>query len=172
MMRWVAQTHQNYVSVTPYNWTASMIHGFQATRQPAIWMGESGPVVIVPGVSRGEEYVKTDFEERAMKMRKETEVITPSYCSIVLEDALGGEILVEQSASKSWLFSRKGKTLTNLLTNIASRVGHLRFTFTPSNPETDTPCIVLESSRPSVLTSTPANISFPHDSIDPFAIFS
>jgi len=64
-------------------------------------MGESGPVVLVPGVSRGEDLkVKADFEERGMKMRKETEVITPSYYSIVLEDALGGEILVEQSASK------------------------------------------------------------------------
>jgi hypothetical protein len=111
MTRWVAQTHQNYVSVTPYNWTAGTIHGFQGTRQPAIWMGESGPAIIVPGVSRGEELkVKTEFRERAMKMRKETEVITPSYYSVVLEDALGGEILVEQSASKSNLVSRQGKT--------------------------------------------------------------
>ncbi|KAJ7733355.1 hypothetical protein B0H16DRAFT_1732399 [Mycena metata] len=48
MTRWVAQTHENYVSVTPYNLTASTIHGFQGTHQPAIWMGESAPVVVVP----------------------------------------------------------------------------------------------------------------------------
>lgn len=101
MTRWVAQTHQNYVSVTPYNWTATTIHGFQGTRQPAIWMGESGPVVVVPGVSRGEELkVISGFEERGMKMKKETEIITPSYYSIVLEDSVGGEVLVEQSASE------------------------------------------------------------------------
>ncbi|KAF5371481.1 hypothetical protein D9615_009625 [Tricholomella constricta] len=142
MTRWVAQTHQNYVSVTPYNWTASTIHGFQATRQPAIWMGESGPVVVVPGVTqRGQLNVKAKFEERGLRMRKETEKITPSYYSIVLDDGLGGEVHVEQSAT--------------------SRVGHLRFTFTTN----ETPYIILESSRPSVLTSTPTNISFPHGTV-------
>src|SRR5882762_9863803 len=40
MTRWVAQTRQNYVSMTPYNETDTSIHGFQATHQPAIWMGE------------------------------------------------------------------------------------------------------------------------------------
>lgn len=41
MTRWVAQTRQNYVSVTPYNISETMIHGFQGTHQPAIWMGMS-----------------------------------------------------------------------------------------------------------------------------------
>jgi hypothetical protein len=48
---------------SPYNWTVSTIRGFKGTKKPAIWMGESGPVVIVPGVSQGEELnVKTDLE--------------------------------------------------------------------------------------------------------------
>ncbi|KAG5648805.1 hypothetical protein DXG03_000154 [Asterophora parasitica] len=142
MTRWVAQTHQNYVSVTPYNWTANAIHGFQATRQPAIWMGESGPVVVVPGVTRKDElHLKANFEERGLRMQKETEKITPSYYSIVLEDGLGGEILVEQSAT--------------------SRVGHLRFTFTTN----ETPYILLESSRPSVITSTATNVTYPDGTV-------
>jgi hypothetical protein len=49
MTRWVAQTRENYVSVTPYNYTDTKIHGFQGTHQPAIWMGESAQVVVVPG---------------------------------------------------------------------------------------------------------------------------
>jgi hypothetical protein len=65
-------------------------------------MGESGPVVVVPGVSRGDKVeVKSKFEERGMNMRKNMEVITPSYFSIVLEDRFGGEVLVEQSASEA-----------------------------------------------------------------------
>ena len=161
MTRWVAQTHQNYVSVTPYNWTATRIHGFQATRQPAIWMGESGPVVVIPGVSRdGEAKVEARFDERGLRMRKETEVITPSYYSVVLEDGFGGEVLVEQSSSEYYL-SVSLHNITILTFLQASRVGHLRFTFTPSNSETDIPYILLESSRPSILTSTPTNISFP-----------
>lgn len=48
MTHWVAQMHENYVSVTPYNYTNTTIHGFQGTHQPAIWMGESTQVVAIP----------------------------------------------------------------------------------------------------------------------------
>ncbi|KAG6829156.1 hypothetical protein H0H87_012494 [Tephrocybe sp. NHM501043] len=144
MTRWVAQTHDNYVSLTPYNWTANSVHGFQATRQPAIWMGESGPVAVVPGfTSKDRLEIKANFDERGLNMHKETEKITPAYYSIVLDNGAGGEVLVEQSAT--------------------SRVGHLRFTFNSSSGEI--PYILLESSRPSVLTSTPTNITFPHGTI-------
>ena len=43
----------------------------------------------------------------------------------------------------------------------ASRVGHLRFTFNYTLP----PYILLESTRPTVITSTPSNITFPSGSI-------
>ncbi|GLB33162.1 putative glycosyl hydrolase family 92 [Lyophyllum shimeji] len=142
MTRWVAQTHENFVSRTPYNWTASSIHGFQGTRQPAIWMGESGPVIIVPGVTRSDQAkVKQRFEDRGLTMRKDTEKISPAYYSITLDDGLGGEVQVEQSAT--------------------SRVGHLRFTFSTNQ----TPYIFLESSRPSVITSTPTNITYPNGTV-------
>jgi hypothetical protein len=101
MTRWVAQTRQNYVSVTPYNYTDNTIHGFQGTHQPAIWMGESGQVVLVPGVGD----VKPVFEHRGMGFAHDTEVISPSYYSVHLQpntDA-GDEIFVEQSASKSFV---------------------------------------------------------------------
>jgi putative alpha-1,2-mannosidase len=118
MTRWVAQTNQNYVSHLPYNWTVDSIHGFQGTRQPAIWMGESGSVAVIPGVSRGASSespkLKTTFEERGMKMNKDTEVITPSYYSVVLEDGVGGQILVEQSASKRSLLSVAFRTTHGL----------------------------------------------------------
>jgi hypothetical protein len=65
-------------------------------------------------------------------MRNGAGVVTSSYYSIALEDVLDGEILVEQSASKSRFFPEKERqTLTDLSTNVASRVAHLRFTFTP-----------------------------------------
>ncbi|KAG6910665.1 hypothetical protein DXG01_008709 [Tephrocybe rancida] len=143
MTRWVAQTHDNYVSLTPYNWTANSVHGFQATRQPAIWMGESGPVAVVPGfTSKDQLKIKANFTERGLNMHKDTEKITPAYYSIVLDDGAGGEVLVEQTST--------------------SRVGHLRFTF---NSTGEVPYILLESSRPSVLTSTPTNISFPDGTV-------
>jgi putative alpha-1,2-mannosidase len=95
MTRWVAQTRQNYVSMTPYNYTDTSIHGFQGTHQPAIWMGESGQVVVAPGAGA----VKDVFEERGMVFRHDDEVLTASYYSVDMEATEGGRIFAEQSAS-------------------------------------------------------------------------
>lgn len=94
MTRWVGQTHENYVSRTPYNVSdAEVIHGFQGTHQPAIWMGESGNVAVVPGVGQ----VLRKFDERGMK--KQAETIGPVLYSVDLLAADGGNIKTEMSAS-------------------------------------------------------------------------
>jgi predicted alpha-1,2-mannosidase len=59
------------------------IHGFQATHQPAIWMGESGQVVISPG--SGE--VKSRFVERAHKFLKQTERSTAYVYEVTMDAA-------------------------------------------------------------------------------------
>ncbi|KAI0693475.1 glycoside hydrolase family 92 protein [Cytidiella melzeri] len=139
MTRWVAQTRQNYVSVTPYNHTDTMIHGFQGTHQPAIWMGESGQVIVVPGAGD----VQSVFEKRGMNFSHDDEVLTPSYYSARLEARTGGTILAEQSAT--------------------SRVGHLQFTFS----DTERPYVLIEASRASVMGSAdPTNVTFPLGSVD------
>ena len=95
MTRWVAQTRQNYVSVTPYNYTDASIHGFQGTHQPAIWMGESGQVIVVPGTGD----VKPLFGERGMAFTHDDEILTPSYYRVKLNPVEGGHVVAEQSAS-------------------------------------------------------------------------
>lgn len=86
MTRWTAQTRENFISQCPYNDLDSHIHGFQATHQPAIWMGESGQVVLVPGVGE----VKPLFEERAHAFRKEDESSTPYVYEVVVDaEAVG-----------------------------------------------------------------------------------
>jgi putative alpha-1,2-mannosidase len=95
MTRWVAQTRENYVSVTPYNYTDTTIHGFQGTHQPAIWMGESGQVVVVPGAGT----IQSLFKRRGMRFSHGEEVTTPSYYRVHLNAIEGGSILAEQSAS-------------------------------------------------------------------------
>ncbi|KAK7026548.1 glycosyl hydrolase family 92-domain-containing protein [Favolaschia claudopus] len=137
MTRWVAQTHQNYVSVTPYNHTASTIHGFQGTHQPAIWMGESGQVVVVPGTGS----VKSKFEDRGLRFSNDTQITSPSYYRVELDTGDGGRILAEQSAT--------------------SRVGHLRFTF----PTDQSAYVLLEATRPTPITYIPTNITYPLGSI-------
>ncbi|KZP18378.1 glycoside hydrolase family 92 protein [Athelia psychrophila] len=144
MTRWVAQTRQNYVSMTAYNDTDTTIHGFQGTHQPAIWMGESGQAIVVPGAGA----VKDVFEERGMTFSRDDEVLTASYYSAELEAQEGGTIFAEQSAT--------------------SRVGHLRFTFT----NTSTPYILLEATRASIIGSDDvSNFTLPEGTItiDPAA---
>ncbi|KAI9433354.1 glycosyl hydrolase family 92-domain-containing protein [Lactarius indigo] len=144
MTRWVAQTRENYVSVTPYNYTDTKIHGFQGTHQPAIWMGESAQVVVVPGAGR----VQSDFARRGMRFSHDDELTTPSYYRVRLDAIEGGSILAEQSAT--------------------SRVGHLRFTFSG----THAPYVFLEATRASVMgSSDPSNVTYPSGTIaiDPAA---
>ncbi|KAF5340310.1 hypothetical protein D9611_007883 [Ephemerocybe angulata] len=171
MTRWVAQTLVSYVSATPYNasWVLegaeeenSKIHGFMATRQPAIWMGESGSVAVVPGVGFECEdgtvdlsSVKAPFDERGLRVVGSKnageldygrgEVVSPSYYNVVVEDGTGdeGKILCEMSAT--------------------SRVGHLRFTFSPKSGAhgRPRPYILIEAARPSIITSTPSNVTYP-----------
>jgi putative alpha-1,2-mannosidase len=95
MTRWVAQTRENYVSVTPYNYTDNTIHGFQGTHQPAIWMGESAQVVVVPGAGT----IQSVFERRGMRFSHDDEITTPSYYRARLSAIEGGSIIAELSAS-------------------------------------------------------------------------
>ncbi|KZV62243.1 glycoside hydrolase family 92 protein [Peniophora sp. CONT] len=139
MTRWTAQTRENFVSMTPYNVSDTHIHGFQGTHQPAIWMGESGQVVVVPGAGK----IRSKFDERGMAFDMESEVLTPSYYKVEMDAVEGGRIVAEQSAT--------------------SRVGHLRFTFsTPSNPY-----IYIEVTRKSVVASNTTDLTYPTGAINP-----
>ncbi|KAH7915906.1 glycoside hydrolase family 92 protein [Hygrophoropsis aurantiaca] len=134
MTRWVAQTRQNYVSLTPYYWSETTIHGFQGTHQPAIWMGESGQVVVSPGAGQ----VQPTFETRGMNFSKDNEIATASYYSVEMNAKEGGTILAEQSAT--------------------SRVGHLRFSYT----NTKTPYVLIEATRASILGAhNTSNVTYP-----------
>ncbi|KAI0686232.1 glycoside hydrolase family 92 protein [Earliella scabrosa] len=138
MTRWTAQTRQNYVSMTPYNYTDTTIHGFQGTHQPAIWMGESGPAIIAVGAGQ----VQPVFENRGMSFTRENEIATASYYSVLMDAIEGGTIHAEQSAT--------------------SRVGHLRFTF----QDTGAPWVLVEATRASVMGSDdPTNVTYPHGTI-------
>ena len=88
MTRWTAQTRENFISQCPYHDADEYIHGFQATHQPAIWMGESGHVVLSPGLGD----VKPRFEQRGMKFSKTNERSTPYVYEVILDaDSIGDQ---------------------------------------------------------------------------------
>ncbi|KAI2714315.1 CAZyme family GH92 [Penicillium roqueforti] len=82
MTRWTPQTRENFISQVPYGDSDRLIHGFQATHQPAIWMGEAGQVVLTPGIGE----VQPLFQNRGLQFRKKDERSTP-YVYEVLVDA-------------------------------------------------------------------------------------
>ena len=84
MTRYVQSTkspvRENFISQCPYNDADEYIHGFQATHQPAIWMGESGQVVLSPGVGD----VRPLFTQRAHRFAKGNEVTTPYVYQVIM----------------------------------------------------------------------------------------
>ncbi|OTA56010.1 glycoside hydrolase family 92 protein [Hypoxylon sp. EC38] len=88
MTRWTPQTRENYISQVPYHDSDTLIHGFQATHQPAIWMGELGQVVLTPGWA---QEVRPLFEQRGLAFRKEDEVSTPYVYEVTLDADTQGE---------------------------------------------------------------------------------
>lgn len=99
MTRWTPQTRENYISQVPYSDHDHRMHGFQATHQPAIWMGESGQVVITPGTG---DVVQPAFERRGLSFRKGEERSTAYVYQVLLDAdsvADAGWNLTEQWAS-------------------------------------------------------------------------
>ncbi|KAJ8132997.1 hypothetical protein O1611_g635 [Lasiodiplodia mahajangana] len=88
MTRWTAQTRENYISQVPYHDNDTFVHGFQATHQPAIWMGELGQTVTMPGW--GDE-LRPAFEQRGLSFHKEDEVSTPYVYEVLLDADTEGE---------------------------------------------------------------------------------
>ncbi|KAL7422033.1 hypothetical protein Q5752_003806 [Cryptotrichosporon argae] len=132
MTRWTPQTRLNYVSMCPYNQTDTRLHGVIGTHQPAVWMGESGPVQLAAGVGD----VVTDFEARGLPFGKADEYASANYYANLL-DTGRGKLGVELSATE--------------------RTGHVRFTFPPG----ESGYVVVDASRKSVITSDPANTTYP-----------
>jgi putative alpha-1,2-mannosidase len=164
MTRWVAQTQENHVSATPYNVTKKTVHGFQATRQPAIWMGESGSIALVPGVAvqGNAASIEWEFDKRGLPFDDAfrvpgEEIISPAYYAVELSDEMNGHIRVEQ-ASSTLISSRLFLMLT--LFRIASRAAHFRMRFEVANSN-DRPYLYIDVARPSVTGSDPANRTQP-----------
>ncbi|KAF8518825.1 alpha-1,2-mannosidase [Hysterangium stoloniferum] len=131
MTRWVAQTRENFVSATPYNQTDTKIHGFQGTHQPAIWMGESGQVVVAPGVGT----VTPAFEQRGIPFSHADEISTASYYKVKMSPETGGSVTGEHTST--------------------SRVGHLRFTF----DDVSQPHIIVQATRNSIVSNNLSRIA-------------
>ncbi|OAA48469.1 Glycosyl hydrolase 92 [Metarhizium rileyi] len=90
MTRWTPQTRENYISQVPYSDLDRRIHGFQATHQPAIWMGEQGQMALAPGWLHAGDKFRTQFHKRGLSFRKSDEKSTPYVYEVLLDaDSVG-----------------------------------------------------------------------------------
>jgi predicted alpha-1,2-mannosidase len=122
MTSWTAQSRQNKISVTSYNYDDTTISGFIGTHQPAIWMGDFGYVTVIPQVG-GE--LRTSPEARKMAFSHSSEVARPDYYAVTLGDG-DGAIRAEMTATE--------------------RCGYLRFQF----PRAGVARVLMEASRPGI----------------------
>ncbi|KAL7893238.1 glycoside hydrolase family 92 protein [Trichoderma sp. SZMC 28014] len=102
MTRWTPQTRENYISQVPYSNWDDRIHGFQATHQPAIWMGENGHVTLMPGL--GDE-IQPLFQKRGLAFKKSDESSTAYVYEVKLDATSAGEFgwnLTEQAAAEQF----------------------------------------------------------------------
>lgn len=90
MTRWTPQTRENYISQVPYSDLDRRVHGFQATHQPAIWMGEQGQMALAPGLLHDGDNIRTQFQKRGFSFRKSDEKSTPYVYEVLLDaDSVG-----------------------------------------------------------------------------------
>ena len=122
MTNWTAQTRQNRLSVTSYEYGDRTIQGFMGTHQAAIWIGDFGYVTLMPEVGD----LKTAPAARALAFDHKNEVTHPDFYSVDLKAAPGKALHAEMTATE--------------------RCVYLRFTF----PAGTQPRILLEASRPGI----------------------
>ena len=96
MTNWTAQTRQNKVSITSYNYDDKTISGFIGTHQPAIWMGDYGYVTLMPQTGA----LRTDPAGRKLPFQHSTELARPDYYTVSLETGSGKTIRAELTATE------------------------------------------------------------------------
>ncbi len=122
MTNWTAQTRQNKISISSYNYGDTSISGFIGTHQPAIWMGDFGYVTIIPEL----DDIKTTPEARKLSFTHADEKATPYYYSVLMKAADSREIKAEMTAT--------------------DHCGYLRFTFPPNSRAS----VLVEATRPKI----------------------
>ena len=122
MTDWTAQSRQNKISVTSYNYDDKTISGFIGTHQPAIWMGDYGYVTVIPQLGE----LRTAPESRKLAYSHESETARPDYYRVSLDAGTDGKIQTEMTATE--------------------HCSIFRFTF----PRTAVARVIVEASRPGI----------------------
>jgi predicted alpha-1,2-mannosidase len=122
MTNWTAQTRQNRISVSSYEYDDTYIQGFIGTHQPAIWMGDYGYVTLMPEMGAA-NYAP---EARRLAFTHRDEISTPYYYAVKMGPDPAHKILAEMTAT--------------------DHAGYLRFTY-PHGAKAN---VLIEATRPGI----------------------
>lgn len=103
MTQWCPVTRINGISRTMYHNKDSLLLGFMATHQPAVWMGDYGYMTLMPQCGS----LKLKPSERGVRLDRTQEVLTPYYYKVTTSE--GGEqqqIATELTATSRASFFR------------------------------------------------------------------
>lgn len=102
MTQWCAATRLNKISATMYHHADDRLIGFMGTHQPAIWMGDYGYFTMMPQSGA----LRTDPEQRAVPLERDTECGTPYYYTVSHTEPDGSRIRTEFTATSRSSFFR------------------------------------------------------------------
>jgi predicted alpha-1,2-mannosidase len=123
MTNWTAQTRQNRISVSSYEYHDQYIEGFIGTHQPAIWMGDYGYVTVMPETG-GMNFAP---ENRRLPFTHKDEISTPYYYAVTMGSNANDRIKAEMTAT--------------------DHAGYLRFTY-PKGAKAN---VLIEITRPGIV---------------------
>jgi predicted alpha-1,2-mannosidase len=96
MTNFTMQTRVNKMKAMPYVYEDSTIHGFIATHQPTVWMGDYGYMSVMPQVGK----LAVSPEQRRMKFSHKDEISKPYYYSVKMNNYKGDSVNAEIAATE------------------------------------------------------------------------
>jgi predicted alpha-1,2-mannosidase len=122
MTNWTAQTRQNRISVSSYEYDDTYIQGFIGTHQAAIWMGDYGYVTLMPEMGT----INYAPQTRQLPFSHKDEISTPYYYAVKMGHDAAHTMRAEMTAT--------------------DHAGYLRFTY----PRTARASVLIEATRPGI----------------------
>jgi predicted alpha-1,2-mannosidase len=119
MTQWCAATRINRISRTMYHSNDSLLIGFMATHQPAIWMGDYGFFTLMPQVNT----LKIAPDKRGVRIDRQKEMASPYQYEISYQDGENHPVKTAFTAT--------------------SRCGFFQITY----PQGDKPLLFIEAGR-------------------------
>lgn len=135
MTNWIAMTRLNKIGRCSYHFDDSSFYGIIGSHQPTVWMGDYGPMAMMPGIRQA----NYEFYKRKWKLLKESESAHPQeYTGVIERDFSENRILVYQVKNNT-----QGETISHFAT-VKGKKFRIQFSDPENSTNPDPACRVYE----------------------------